>query len=222
MLRLIPSPIHRMLAISCLLGVALLAFRIWFSGSFAFTFLPWNLFLAFIPFAISHALLRKGVPNRWKLMTVLPVWLLFFPNAPYIITDLYHITYAQAMPVWFDMAMILTYAWNGLLLGFLSLMDMEHAVTQRTNRLAGRMFSVSVLVLAGFGIYLGRFLRWNSWDIVTHPWLLFHDIGHRLLHPMEHPRTLGVTVVFSLFLLFSYFTLDVLVRKGHSAAAVRA
>ena len=151
-------------------------------------------------------------------MVLIPVWLLFFPNAPYIITDLYHIRYAAAMPVWFDMALIVSFAWNGLLLGFLSLMDIEQVIGRFTRKVWARLFSISAIVLASFGIYLGRFLRWNSWDIVTHPWLLMHDIADRVFHPFQHPRTVGVTIVFSLFLLFSYFTIVALVQHQRPSA----
>ena len=139
-------------------------------------------------------------------------WLLFFPNAPYIFTDLLHLRLKLGMPTWFDLLLIFSFAWNGLILGYLSLMDMEHLVAQKFNRLAACLFSLAALAGAAFGIYLGRFLRWNSWDILTDPFALALDIGHRLLHPFQHPRTLGFTLACAALLIGGYATLHILAQ----------
>jgi uncharacterized membrane protein len=139
-------------------------------------------------------------------------WLLFFPNAPYILTDLFHLDNRPGVPLWYDLALILSCAWNGLMLAYASLADMQQLVQQRLGTGIGWAFATVALLLSSFGIYLGRYLRFNSWDVLTNPLTLFYDIVGRLLHPFSFPGTWGVTLVFGLFLLVGYSTVRVLGR----------
>jgi uncharacterized membrane protein len=178
-----------------------------------FVFLLWNLFLAAIPFGLT--LLLDMVPPATRRRLLLPVgmlWLLFFPNAPYILTDLFHLHERAEVPLWYDLALILSCAWNGLMLGYASLLDMQRFVHERLGWLGGWAFATLALGLSGFGVYLGRFLRWNSWDIVTNPLHLAYDIADRLLHPLAHRGTWGVTLLYGTFLLLGYATVRVLGR----------
>ena len=95
-------------------------------------------------------------------LALLPVWFLFFPNAPYIITDLIHLRVRDAVPIWYDAALLFSFAWNGLILGFVSLWVVQSLVTHRWGATAGWLLALGTLIAGGFGIYLGRFLRWNS------------------------------------------------------------
>lgn len=185
--------------------ITLSAFRLYHTGSPFLLFLNWNLFLAFIPWALSSMLVLKGNNNKLALIMVICAWLLFFPNAPYILTDLFHLRHTRSAPVWYDLVLILSFAWTGLAFGFISLMDIEQ---QLQPLLGKRVIAVAMLCLflAAFGIYLGRFLRWNSWDIVSNPGSLLADITHRFTHPFAHGRTWGVTLLMGALLNFMYFT----------------
>lgn len=201
------------LGLSMLLSLALIVFRIHYSQSPVFRFLLWNLFLAAIPFGISTALLLlpKRLLSQGLLAVAGSVWLLFFPNAPYILTDLFHLHPRSGIPLWFDLILLLSFAWNGLMLGFISLKDMQEILSEKFGAISGWFFCGFSLFLGSFGIYLGRYLRWNSWEIFTNPQPLLIDILDRIQDPMTHPRTVGMTLLFSAFLFLSYLTLKVLI-----------
>ena len=110
------------------------------------------------------------------------------------------------MPVWFDLTLILSFAWTGLLFGFLSLWDIESVLRKYLKNGWVTAISVFLLFLGSFGIYIGRYLRWNSWDIMTSPFQLMYDIGDRLVNPFSHPRTWGMTLFMGLFLNILYFS----------------
>ncbi|MCB2379163.1 DUF1361 domain-containing protein [Hymenobacter sp. BT635] len=201
------------LGASLALSVALVAFRVFLTQQIYFVFLLWNLFLALIPFGLSTMLGLAAGPVRARvLLPVGAVWLLFFPNAPYILTDLFHLEPRNGVPYWYDLALILSCAWNGLMLAYASLLDMQNLVRRRLGQAASWAFVVVALLLSSFGIYLGRYLRFNSWDIITNPLNLFYDILTRVLHPVQHPGTWGVTLLFGVFLLLGYSTVRLMGR----------
>lgn len=199
------------LAVASLACFGMSTYRIMVSHSWFFTFLNWNLFLAAIPYIVSRFALHQSTSKK-TLFCILFVWLLFFPNAPYILTDLFHLRNSTSMPLWYDLIMILSFAWTGLLFGFLSLWDIEKLLSLHLRKSMVRIISISMLFLSSFGIYLGRYLRWNSWDIVSRPLHLLSDIQDRFLSPLDHPRTWGVTIFMGLFLVFLHFSID-LFRK---------
>ncbi|HAA16728.1 MAG TPA: DUF1361 domain-containing protein [Cytophagales bacterium] len=184
-------------------------FRTRVSDTLHYLFLNWNLFLAFVPWAVVTAVrVLPGLERRgWVLVPVTAVWLLFFPNAPYILTDLFHLKYTDSMPLWFDLVLILLFAWTGLLFGFLSLWDLEILLSRPLGKRLAGLCSVAFLFIGSFGIYVGRYLRWNSWDILTEPMALLYDLGDRLINPFQHPRTWGVTLFMGFFLNAVYWSL---------------
>ena len=199
------------LAASLTLSILLIIGRVLLTGHVVFLFLIWNLFLAVIPFALSTMLgTAKGPLRARMLVPAGAAWLLFFPNAPYILTDLFHLDARPGVPLWYDLALILSCAWNGLMLAYASLSDMQRLVQQRLGFGAGWAFATLALLLSSFGIYLGRYLRFNSWDVLTNPLTLFFDIVNRILHPFSFPGTWGVTLVFGVFLLIGYGTVRLL------------
>ncbi|GAB2780778.1 DUF1361 domain-containing protein [Hymenobacter latericoloratus] len=199
------------LGASLALSVVLITFRVFLTHKISFVFLLWNLFLALIPFGLSTMLgLTAG---RLKARVLLPVgamWLLFFPNAPYILTDLFHLEPRPEVPYWYDLALILSCAWNGLMLAYASLTDMQLLVARRLGWWAGWAFATVALLLSSFGVYLGRYLRFNSWDIFTNPITLFYDIVTRILHPTAYRDAWGVTLLYGVFLLLGYATVRLL------------
>ena len=203
------------LAASVALSILLVVGRVLMTGRFTFLFLVWNLFLALIPFALSSFLGLAPRPMQTRLL--LPVglmWLLFSPNAPYLVTDLFHLDARPGVPLWYDLALILSCAWNGLMLAYASLSDMQRLVQQRLGPEPGWAFATLALLLSSFGIYLGRYLRFNSWDVLANPLTLFFDIVNRVLHPFSFPGTWGVTLVFGVFLLIGYGTVRLLGRTA--------
>ncbi len=206
-----------LLALSTLMCMALLAVRLHIAGSHSFRFLLWNLFLAWIPFGIAWLL--DIAEERRRIRTVsyillLAVWLLFFPNAPYILTDFIHLRQRPSIPLWFDLALLLSFAWTGLLLGLTSLRLVHNSIQRRFGKAASRIAVTVAMFLGGFGIYLGRFERWNSWDVVFRYDALVADIFNRVTNPLAHPRTVIVTLIFTLFLMLAYATLSAFYRTS--------
>lgn len=200
------SPIFRLLIASAL-PVAMLFARILYTGRITYGFLLWNLFLAWLPLIFAYLTLR-AIPHRRLTALIFAVsWLLFLPNAPYLVTDLMHLHYSGGNLVLYDVVMLFTLALCGLMLGAISLRWMELAVARRFGSWPGRFFVLIVLGMTGFGIYLGRFLRWNSWDMITNPLSLLQDISPHLLNPVEYWRTWAMTMLFALSLTFVYWIL---------------
>lgn len=198
-------PIFRLLFVATLASawcLALLGLRYHWSGHAWFSFMAWNLFLAAIPLGFAALLVKT---NRWRLATPLIAgWLLFFPNAPYVLTDLLHLKERGGMPLWFDLLMLLSFALVSLWMGFQSLQLVQTWIAKKTSSWVAWAFVGMSLLLSGFGIYLGRFLRWNSWDIVSRPEALMHDVWVRFADPFAHERTWGVTLGFGGLLMIAY------------------
>jgi uncharacterized membrane protein len=195
---------------------ALTILRYSYSDTKTFLFLNWNLFLAFIPWGLTTWLIMEPKNQRYKIVVgiVIAFWLLFFPNAPYILTDLFHLRLKSFMPIWFDMVLILSFAWTGILFGFFSLWDIERILSKYLKQKYITAISIFLLFLSSFGVYLGRSLRWNSWDIIQNPFGLAFDISDRVLNPFVHSRTWGMTIFMGLFLSILYFSFKFIKKRA--------
>jgi uncharacterized membrane protein len=202
---------RRLAILGSLLGLTLLVYamvgvRVLYSGSPHYGALVWNLFLAWIPFVLALAVYdrfrRDG--SRALLLAGGALWLLFFPNAPYIVTDLKHLRTWEGAPIWYDVVMASAAAWAGLALGFVSLYLMQTIVRRLVGAVNAWLFVLAVLALSSFGIYLGRFQRWNSWSVFTNPGRFAHNVWPHLVQPHEHPKTVAVTLLFTVFLAATY------------------
>ncbi len=211
--------LNLLLGASALFSVAMIAVRVYASGSESYIFLIWNLFLAVIPFAISSLLVRTR-PSALVFYPLAALWLLFFPNAPYVLTDFIHLRHHD-VPIWYDLILFSSFAWNGLMLGFVSLSDMQGLVRQKFNAVTSWLFATAALVLGSFGIYLGRFLEWNSWDVVTEPRQLAGDILERVSNPLAHLGTYAFTLLMTVFLLLAYLLMQVFQAKNKATEKVR-
>lgn len=200
------AKLNLLLLASTLFCIVMVLVRVRFSGTLSYTFLFWNLFLGVIPFGISTVLSRFKTPALIFYPLAL-LWLLFFPNAPYVLTDLIHLRQHYA-PLWYDLLMLFSFAWTSLMFGFVSLADMQRLIQGRFNAVVGWLFAIVALALGSFGIYLGRFLRWNSWDVITEPKQLAWDIVERVTNPLAHIGTFGFTMLLTAFLLLAYLTLQ--------------
>jgi uncharacterized membrane protein len=177
------------------------------SGTGTFLFLNWNLFLAFIPWAAATAI-AMGSYGRNKIMlaALLVIWLLFFPNAPYILTDLFHLQQRASAPMWFDLVLILSFAWTGLAYGIISLFEIEELLNMYMRKSFTRIVVTVMLFAGSFGVYLGRYLRWNSWDLFSEPTDLLTDIASRFVFPFSHLQTWGVTILLGILLNMIYWS----------------
>ncbi len=208
-------PLLALLMLSSGISVVMLGFRIWRSGSSTHITLAWNLFLAWLP--LGFALVVWLLDNRGKLFTPLRLgflflWLLFFPNAPYIVTDIIHLHATPTIPLWYDALLLFSFAWNGLIAGIVSLWLVQVLVRKRFGEVAGWIVVVVTLTLSSYGIYLGRFLRWNSWSVFLAPQTLFSEA----LAALTQFHAVAVTILFASFLIVVYATVALLVKARWS------
>jgi uncharacterized membrane protein len=168
-----------------------------------------NLFLAWIPavFAlIAYNAYRKGsCIGAFIALGCAAVWLLFFPNAPYLITDLVHLRPREDMPYWFDQILYMAFAFTGCYLGMISLILMQALVRRSVGWILSWIFTFGALVAAAFGIYIGRYLRFNSWDLLVNPKPLIKEILSWIRHPRSNSDAFIFALTFSLFFGAVYF-----------------
>ncbi len=189
--------------------VGLVAARMLYSQSTHYWFLVWNLALAWVPFVFAGLVYVMARGRRTILSAFIAaaalVWLLFFPNAPYILTDFLHLgSMGDRVPGWYDVLMLFWFAWTGLMLGVVSLYLMQDIVTRAAGGAVGWVFVIAAAGLGSFGIYLGRFLRWNSWDLLRRPRPLATELYGTVTDPAMQPQLLGFTLLFALLFLFVY------------------
>jgi uncharacterized membrane protein len=193
--------------LSTFLCLALFSMRVLQSHSFAYGNLIWNLFLAWLPylFSIWAAALYANRSGRWWVL-IFPgfLWLIFFPNAPYIITDFLHLAVRPRVPMWYDILMLAAFAWTGCFLAIASLRTMQLLIKKHVGWLISWFFAGAVLTLGGIGIYLGRFSRWNSWDIFISPQEIIFDVAIRLANPLSNLSFFGFTSIITAFLIVCY------------------
>ena len=203
------AAVFALLGLASAMCLALVVARTAYSHTSSLQFLVWNLFLAWIPLVLAAAAYRiatqRGALARVIVVPTAIVWLLLFPNAPCIVTDFVHRgEFHDNVPGWYDVMLIAWYAWTGLLLGVASLRLMQEIVTRAVGSAAGWLLVVLVTALGSIGIYLGRFLGWNSWDVFQAPLTLADTTWDRANQPNADVRMLGFTVLFALLFLFVY------------------
>lgn len=196
----------RVLLVASAAVTAGVAFRVQRTGSLDTTNLVWNLFLAWIPFVLALVLYdagRRGASSRRLLGLGFP-WLLFLPNAPYIVTDAKWIDEYSTGALWYDTLLVGAAAGIGLVLGFVSLYLVQAVVSRRLGVAGGWILAWSALVLSGLGIYLGRFQRWNSWELFTEPHKILGGLAAGALDPLAHLRPLALAGFFAVALCAGY------------------
>ena len=174
----------------------LIAVRIKYSGSIRFIFLVRNLFLAWIPYIISLQI-RKPVYTGKINILFLFFWLLFFPNALYIATDLIHLHETGDVPIWFDAVLLFLSSFIGFALALASLWNVEVFLKRFMQRGSLTITILTLLFAGSFGVYLGRFERWNSWNIIDRPIELFTDVLNRFIHPVNYIETWITVSIFT-------------------------
>src|SRR3989344_4120522 len=195
--------IPKSIIILTILAVVFNILRIIIWGKFSFVFILWNIFLAFTPFIISSILLLLSKENKLgKAVFIIGLflWLIFIPNAPYIITDFIHLGTTRSIPVIYDILLLFSSASVGLILGFYSLFHIEQIFRNKYSKRKTSILIVIVTILMSFGIYIGRFLRFNSWDIFTNHTSLVNNIWKIISQSAVHLEVYLYTGLFFLFL----------------------
>lgn len=194
--------LHNPLFLSLAGNIAMILARMLYIQDLFFSFMLWNLFLAAVPLLISRKIYRKKNINRPLLYSSLFIWLLFLPNAPYIVTDLVHLYHRPPVPFWFDMLLVLLSVINGLVLGFVSIHQIEQLFRNRNAQKYLPLFRITIMLIMSYGVYLGRYLRFNSWDAIINP--------HHVLRGVYDSITIGtvgfvLTFGFVSFVLYSFY-----------------
>ena len=181
-------------------------------------FLVWNLLLAWIPYLAALAIqpIYKITKSKTIIFLILMIWLFFFPNAPYIITDFVHFKRRIDLPFWYDITVLSSFAGIGLMLGLLSLLKVEKFLMAHLATWKAKLISLSTIPLCGLGIWIGRYQRWNTWDILTRPDMLLMDIYLQMKDPIANMDTLGLSIVITIMLLFSYLFLQSVISEPYS------
>lgn len=189
---------------------ALILFRSMYSGTMRYFFLSWNIFLAWIPYVLSIQFSVYRKKEKWKQVFLFCSWLLFFPNALYIVTDLVHLRDETNMPWWFDAMLLFAAAFAGLLMAFVSLRNAEKYFASIFNERQVAVITFSLLFLGSFGVYLGRFERWNSWNIVNDPFELAFNILNCFINPIDNAKVWAITALFTGVYSLLYYSVRIL------------
>lgn len=208
----IPDPGNQLtliLLLASVIGCLLVFVRSNLSNNATYQFLIWNLFLAWVPFIISSLFIRSDfVKRKWYYNIAWGcLWLLFFPNAPYILTDLVHLKPRSDVPFWYDFLILIFFCFNSTFLAFASLIQIKRALDFKLPAWLSHLVILTILQLTSFGIYLGRFERYNSWDLFTKPFKLSREIYHLILNSDMNHQMYYIVFFLAIFLNLNYFTL---------------
>jgi uncharacterized membrane protein len=180
------------------------------TDSLFFGFLIWNLVLAWLPLAFGFALTRSLKQESWRSLRNIVftlLWLGFLPNCFYLISDFVHLDYAGDIEPLYDVVLLTSFAFNGMVLGFAGIYLVHKELLKRLSNNISSSLIGAVLLVCSFAIYLGRYLRWNTWDILVKPAGLLFDVSDRLINPAAHGRTFGTTITFFILLSSMYFVI---------------
>ncbi|MBS1496038.1 MAG: DUF1361 domain-containing protein [Bacteroidetes bacterium] len=207
------SLFDRLLLLFMIFIGAMIAFRIVYTGSLVHLFLGWNIFLAWVPYMLSNYFIAIKEKSKWIQASIFVGWLLFFPNALYLVTDLVHIEDNAGIPVWYDAVLLFASAFIGIVMAFVSLRKVEFFLLTYLNKKVVQIVIPAILFIASFGVYLGRFQRWNSWDVIKNPIGLAMDIAGNFISPIQNYKTWAVTILFTAIFSLVYFFLKILSRE---------
>jgi uncharacterized membrane protein len=205
-------PLLAALVLASAMSTLLIVARVLHTGRLTYVFLVYNLVLAWIPLGLAVAADSLDQwPSRLRggLTTLsLLAWLAFFPNAPYLMTDFKHLRLEGNPLFWLDLTTMQAFAWTGLALGFASLTVAQKVVARRIGGVWSWFFAAAVLVACAVGIYLGRFHRWNSWDLIRDPMGILTDVAFTLRHPLANAHAIAYCGVLVSFLLTAYLVVQ--------------
>lgn len=200
--------IYKALIFSSLISLGLLLVRIFRYQDLDYWFLAWNLFLAWIPLFFAVTLvssLERHLWLSWQCLLLTFLWLVFLPNSFYLATDFIHLQNASTLTLLYDVALILSYTLNGFLIGYLSVIAIHDQLNKRIKASYSNGLVAGVLLLCSFAIYLGRYLRWNTWDILLNPAGLLFDVSDRIINPNSYQQTYTTTILFFVVIASFYY-----------------
>lgn len=192
------------------LCVVLYAYRVLTSQSFRLGFIFENLALAWLGLIFAWVLIN-GLKKRrwlsWQNAGLTLLWLIFLPNTWYVLTDFLHVTPTGEVGQLYDIVFMGVLTIIGFMLGFRSLFLVHREIFKRLGEQKSNIIVAAVILLSSFAIYLGRDLRWNSWDVITNPGGVLLNVSDRVVDPFGHPRSITVTGLFFVLLCSVYFSL---------------
>ncbi len=210
----LPSLILSVFSLSMLVG------RAFYLSSGRLLFLAWNLLLAWLPLLWSFMLVAYLRKNRWltfKGLLLSFLWLIFLPNSFYLVTDLIHLHQSSPSTLLFDSVMIMSFALAGISLGCASLYLVHKELDKRMSYARAWGWFLGVFILNGVAIFIGRHLRWNSWDLITSPFFIMLDLSNRFIDTEFMPASIGVVLMFSLFIAAIYAAFYASIRAVKSS-----
>lgn len=199
----------RALGLGSAFCVAYVVVRARVEGDLAFVFLLWNLLLAWVPWRCALAASRN---SGWRRGVWLAAWLAFLPNSYYVVTDLRHVTHSPEAINWVDLMAVVSCAWTSAMFGFGSVVVVQDRIARARGAVWGWLAALSALALSGFGVYLGRFRRWNSWDALLDPFALLADVWAQLRHPFRHAVGTSFSITFAGFVITTYVAIVAIAR----------
>jgi uncharacterized membrane protein len=191
------------LACSSLASVALFAAGALRNHSLTFDYLIYNLFLAWIPLILTiwlQRMLRTKLWSSWAPFVLTLFWLGFLPNSFYMISDYIHLQEVARVDLIYDVIMFSSFILNAFILGLVSLYVVHIELRKRVSLMSSWWMVATTIFLTSFAIYIGRDLRWNTWDVLLNPASILFDISDRLLAPHQHPEMFTTTFGFAVLI----------------------
>ena len=216
--------LYRALVLSNLFSLVLFAARAINAGNMRYWFMVWNLALSVLPLIFARWLtlsLKKEVWSAPINLFLTFLWLGFLPNSFYTASDLIHLHSTGEVSLLYDAAMFFSFIFNAYVLGFMSVYLVHRELIKHIKSNDAHKLIAAVFLVCGFAIYLGRYLRWNTWDLIVSPAGLLFDLSERVINPSDYPQSFTTTVVFSLLLSVMYYVIWNLVETIASTAKLK-
>lgn len=203
-----------------LLGASAVSVMLWglgaiINGTTDYYYFIWNLFLAWIPLGLAlwlERILRVSLWSGWSALLVTAAWLLFLPNSFYVVSGFVHLLEIPRADLFFDVVMFASFGLNGLALGYLSLFLVHSELRKRLSARTTGLLVAGILLVSSLAVYVGREMRWNSWDVVISPVGLLFDVTDRLLHAPSRPEIIFITLGYFVMLSSTYAVILFMVR----------
>lgn len=200
-----------LLILSNALSVLLFALRIIGADNTRYWFMVWNLTLAWIAPVIAWILIRRLHHAPWKhwlniVLTML--WLGFLPNSFYMVSDLIHVELTGEVNIIFDAVLFTSFIFNGFIAGYLGTYLVHRELLKRMTIPKAYVIILAVFMLSSYAVYMGRVLRWNTWDALLQPAAVLFDVSDTIVRPLSHADayviTGSFTLLISVFYLFAF------------------
>jgi uncharacterized membrane protein len=196
------------------LSLILILLRVKITHDIYLLFLLWNLVLAYIPYMLSSKI-KSTPPGTITFYTLLFAWLLFIPNSFYLLTDFIHLHHSNSLQYLFDAVILCCFTVAGFYAGIVSLLQIHKLGEMKFSQKVCDYLMIIICYLISFGIYLGRILRFNSWDILSNPIALVWNILKSLFRLEAYIFTIVMGTFILLIYAFIYVILNIkTIRKS--------